>query len=128
MDLRPLGRGPHHILCGYVWLKWCKQGSHWVTVSGYSKLSTTKDGLQARCKLCDNANSKKYHEKHREKRNAEHKKWREENRELVLAYDKKYREENPEREKARQKKYHEENPEKKDKGMQRGVLVRKVPP
>ena len=57
-------------------------------VSCFSKMKTAPDGLQSRCKICQNAASKANREANKDKRAAYEKAYREANRDKRLAYDK----------------------------------------
>ena len=88
----------------------CKQE---LCLTLFSKNKERKDGINAKCKLCE----KKYYEQNKEKISAHNKKYREENKEKYLEYAKIYRKEyykeNKEKVLERHKIYRQENKENK---------------
>jgi 5-methylcytosine-specific restriction endonuclease McrA len=97
------------------------------TLDCYGKKTASKDGLQFRCKECENARSKAYRLEHPDKvkasvtkchlsdpskRKLAKRKWNEANPEKRKANNKKYIESNSETYKQRKRKWRESNPEK----------------
>ena len=78
----------------------------------FHKRSTSKDGLDSRCRTCKSLAAKKYYAANRDKSSAYAKKYYEENREKTIAQQKKYVENNREKRNAYMRKYYSSNSEK----------------
>ena len=91
-------------------MKTCTKCGVTKELSEFSKNALAKDGLQSRCKQCQNQYGRKWHEANKEKVKEKNRKYYKENPEKMKERVKKWREENPEKEKKRAKKWREENP------------------
>ena len=62
-------------------MKYCTRCEQTKELTEFHKKSRSCDGRQSRCKVCVNAQDKKYYQNNREKYNAKSKKWQQNNRE-----------------------------------------------
>jgi len=82
-------------------------------LSQYTKLKTSKDGLNYSCKSCNAIRGKKYREENYDKILKRINKWRRDNVEWTRAKNERYRKRYPEKLKEIRSKWEEKNPHKK---------------
>lgn len=94
-------------------MKYCTGCEQTKELTEFHKQSRSCDGHQSKCKVCRNAQDKKYYQNNREKHNAKSKKWQQNNREKhnALVRKSKQRPEAKKRTNARFKKRYHSDPQ-----------------
>lgn len=88
---------PSHIFIGDIEMKTCSLCRNTKSLLEFNKRSDTWDGLNAKCRQCDNLKSREYHANNIEKSRCANRRWQKTNIKRVLEYQSKYRKENSEK-------------------------------